>query len=489
MTKANLNPDSEPAPWVPLCERDHLPLYHILGISVGTLAASILFNMLYTLFSPLAEKLKVSQLGKTLLLLSGGVQGFLVNPIAGVISDGVMFRYGRRRIFMVVGGSIVVIGLLLLMYSVEIGEFLKKSSPLSAQQAILVVALEVTMIAGSSVQTPARALCSDLIRPTQQMLVSSCVVVYSGLSGIFLNLAGGLALYKYTSLPQESFIVVVGLSMIVVSLTITVIVAREEQLKEKPLRRNPFKNIYLGIRHMSKGVFKVDMAFTLTQIAAYQIGFQFTDFMGRDIFHGDNAIDAPQDLINKYQQGVSWAMMCNVVNYGVQFAYSFVHTRLCNAMGMKWVFVMWLALLGIVYMLFFWVSNKIAFLFIFIPIGLASVAYLSIPQAMVALQVSKEELGLQIGAMSCFSTIGQQFSNFVVGMGGSAIWPGRPRELIAISCVFAFLAAIWGLWLDGPSEQDKQAEADPSEAGEPEVADLHNITELEKTPEFYLHLA
>jgi hypothetical protein len=71
--------------------------------------------------------------------------------------------------------------------------------------------------------------------------------------------------------------------------------------------------------------------------------------------------------------------------------------------------------------------------------------------------------------MSCFSTIGQQFSNFVVGMGGSAIWPGRPRLLIAVSCVFAFIAAISGLWLDVPSEQDKQA--NPSEEDELETAD------------------
>jgi hypothetical protein len=233
-------------------------------------------------------------------------------------------------------------------------------------------------------------------------------------------------------------------------------VAREEPLTEKPERRNPFKNIYNGFQHMSLSIFKVDMAFTLAQLASYQIGFQLTDFMGRELFGGDNAIDASQEMIDKYQEGVSWAMMCNVVNYGVQFGYSFVHTFMCRAIGMKWVFVIWLALLGIVYMLFFWVSNQYAFLGMFVPVGLASVAYLSIPQAIVALQVSKAELGLHIGAMSCFSTLGQQFSNFVIGMGGGTIWPGRPRLLIAISCVFAFFSAIWAVWLDVPSKQTEE---------------------------------
>jgi hypothetical protein len=265
-------------------------------------------------------------------------------------------------------------------------------------------------------------------------------------------------------MPQESFIVVVGLSLIVVSLAITTIVAREEPLKERPARSNPFTNIYYGFKNMSFSIFKVDVAYALAQLAAYQVGFQLTDFMGREIFHGDNAIDAPQDMIDKYQEGVSWAMMCNVVNYGVQFTYSFIHTRVCDLLGMKWVLTLWLALLGVVYMLFFWVSNKIAFLLMFVPVGLASVAYLSIPQAMVALQVPKEELGLHIGAQACFSTLGQQFSNFVIGMGGGAIWPNRPRLLIAVSCVFAFIAAIWATWLDDSGDMRVANEEEDDEA-------------------------
>jgi sugar phosphate permease len=130
-------------------------------------------------------------------------------------------------------------------------------------------------------------------------------------------------------------------------------------------------------------------------------------------------------------------------------------------LDVKWVFAILLGILGIMYMLFFCVSNKIAFLFMFVPVGLASVAYQSIPQAIVSVQVSKKELGVYIGVMSCFSTAGQQFSNFVIGMGGDAIWPNRPRIMIAILCVFAFLAALSAIWLDVPSEGEVQEEKRP----------------------------
>jgi Na+/melibiose symporter-like transporter len=438
----DLEPDPPKEEWIPLCQRESLPFYHILAITVGTLGPTLLFNILYTLFAPLSEKLKISPLGRTMILLSGGVQGFVVNPLAGAISDSVTFRYGRRRIFMCLGGLGVVIGLLLMCYCVEIGAVLNKSNPLMAQQAVMIGALEFAMICGTCVQTPSRALCSDLIKPAQQVLAASCVVIYSGLGGMFVNLAGGFSLYSSTSLSQESFILVIGILIIFVSLTISVIASPEEPLKEKPAFRNPFSNIINAFKTMPKPAWLVAIPYLLSQLAAYQIGFQMSHFMGKDIFHGDNSIDAPDEMVDKYQEGVSWAMMCNVVNYGIQFVYSFGHTRVCDFFGMKWVYLVLMALLGVIYMLFFWVSNKIAFLFMFVPVGLASVAYLSIPQAVISLAVPTEELGVYIGALACFSTFGQQFSNFVIGMGGNAIWPNSPRTMIAVSCVFAFLASL-----------------------------------------------
>jgi MFS family permease len=252
--------------------------------------------------------------------------------------------------------------------------------------------------------------------------------------------------------------------IIVVSLTISVIASPEEPLKEKPEVKNPFSNIFRAFKKMPKPVWLVAIPYLLSQIACYQIGFQMSHFMGKDIFHGDNSIDASSEMVDKYQQGVSWAMMCNVVNYGIQFVYSFGHTRVCDFFGMKWVFLVLMALLGVVYLLFFWVSNKVAFLVMFVPVGLASVAYLSIPQAVISLAVPTEELGVYIGSLSCFCTFGQQFSNFVIGMGGDAIWPNSPRTLIAVSCVFAFLSSLACLMIVIPAEVKVGNEEDQEEA-------------------------
>ena len=469
--------------WVPLVERERLSFCHIMGITIGTLASTLLFNILYTLFAPLCVKLKISNIARTMILLSGGVIGFTMSPMFGSISDGVTFKWGRRRIFMVVGGICVVLGLLVMMFCVELGEMARPHDPLLAQQAIMITALEFTMIAGNAMQTPARTLCTDVTRPAQQVLVSSCVVVYSGLGGCFTNLVGGLALYKYTGLSQESFILVVGLVIVAISLTITIIVTPEERLKEKPAVVNPLKSMFLAFRHMPKPIWMVGIPYFFSQIATYQIGFQLTDFMGRTVMKGDNAIDAPQELIDKYQAGVSWAMMCNVMNYGVQFLYSFVHTYVCKWIGMKYVFMILMLLLGVMYLLFFFIKTKLPYLFMMIPVGLASVAYLSIPQAIVSLCVTKAETGIYLGSLYCFGTAGQQFSNFVIGMGGGAIWPNQPGTLIAVSCVFAFLSGLLCLLIIVPDQKNTENQTEGDQALEPIEEDAGSDAEGETVQE------
>ena len=459
----SLSQNKKKQEWIPLCERERLPFIHLMGITLGTLATTLLFNILYTLFTPLSVKLKLHSITRILILLSGGLIGFFISPFSGNISDRTMFRYGRRRIFMLVGGLIVVLGLLMCMYCIEIGKFLSSKHTLLTQQIVFIVALEITMIAGNFVQTPARSLCSDVCPPSQQVLVSSCVTVYSGLGGIFINLVGALQLYKYTSLSQESFILFVGLGIVAVSLAISIIVTPEESLKEKPPSVNPISSTFSCFKNYPNSLWRIGIAYFISQIAIYQIGIQLTDFMGRTIEKGDNVIDAPKELIDKYQKGVSWAMLCNVMNYGTQFLYSFVHPYCCKLIGMKAIFIITIGLEGVMFMLFFWVKSKIAYLFINIPVGLATVAYLAIPQAIVSLAIPVSSLGQYMGTLYCFCTAGSQTSNFLIGMGGAAIWPNQPGKLVGISCIFSYLSAIAGFWIIIP-ESNSDSEDDFSKS-------------------------
>ena len=89
----------------------------------------LVLNIIFALLEPFVKNLSISSTIKTILLLYGSLISFLLGPILGVISDGLTFKYGRRRIFVIIGSILVVISLLLRMFCSEIGDFLKPSNP------------------------------------------------------------------------------------------------------------------------------------------------------------------------------------------------------------------------------------------------------------------------------------------------------------------------------------------------------------------------
>ena len=140
--------------WIPLNKRDHLSFIHICGIAAGTLVANLLWKIIFTLFEPISEKVSIEQWIRTLLLFYGSLAGFVINPILGVYSDTLMFRYGRRRIFMLAGSFILIIGLLLMIYCQDLGQWFKpsqKKGQNDAEKGIFIISLLIVFTAGNIV--------------------------------------------------------------------------------------------------------------------------------------------------------------------------------------------------------------------------------------------------------------------------------------------------------------------------------------------------
>ncbi|OHT08252.1 major facilitator superfamily transporter [Tritrichomonas foetus] len=436
--------------WVPLNQREKLTLPHIMGIAAGTLVATLLWAIVFTLFSPLCTKLQLSSITKTLLLLYGSLVGFIFTPILGVYSDGLMLKWGRRRIFMIIGGILLVCGMLVMMYCVEIGNLFGKTDPMKISRIVFILSLILVFTAGNVIQSPARTLCSDVTPPKQQILMANICQVYGGVGGILTNLVGGFELYKYTQLEQEQFILIVCLSISFVAMIVAIVVTPEEPLKEKPPKINPFSQIWFAFKNMPKPFIRILAPFSLGCVAIYQFGFQFSHFMGHDLYNGNNDINASsEDKIN-YQKGVSWSMMCNAVNSAVQFIYGFMNTKVCEKIGMKYTMIFGLALLSLGFFLFFFVDNRFGYLAIAAPIGIGSVIYMAVPYTIVSLVIPTEELGANLGILNMFSVVGQQVSNFGIGNGFGALWPNDSRKMIGISSVFGLIGAILGFWIISP---------------------------------------
>lgn len=437
--------------WVPLSKREKLSMSRICAVASGNLVPGLLWNVISALFEPFNKSLGISITIKTILLFYASFIGFVLQPILGVISDRLTFKYGRRRIFVITGSILVVIALLLMMYCYEIGTFLKPSHPQPYRKIIFITSHVIASTAGNIVQSPARVLCSDVTPLAQQSLMSNICQVYFGLSSIIPNLLGGFEIYKYTGLKQEQFLLVVSLSLAFIAMIISVISAVEEPLLVKPPKVNPFKKIWQAFKSMPRPFIRIAAPYCLSFVAIYQYGLAFTDFMGAEIMNGNNQEDASDEMKKLYQKGVSWAMMCNSINSLSILIYGFLNNKVCELIGMKWTMVIGDFLISLSLIFFLVVKNKYVYLGLAGLIGLGTVAFMAIPPAIVSIVIPTEELGNNLGILNCFCVIGQQLSNFIIGSGVGRIVHNSSGKKIGYSAVFGFLATITSFWVVQPS--------------------------------------
>ncbi|OHT02690.1 major facilitator superfamily transporter [Tritrichomonas foetus] len=438
--------------WVPLHLRDRLSFIHILGIACGNLAPGLLWMILPTLFEPQTQQLNVKSWVQIVLLFYGSFSGFSICPILGVYSDNSTCRWGRRRVFIVWGLVLMIIGLIMMTYCSQIGAFLSPNNPLPVQQTFYYLSYVIAVAAGNIVNEPVRAICTDVTPMCQQNLMSNICSAFMSIGGILVNLIGGFKWYQYTSLGQVQFILIVSLVLCVLSIVITCVVTKEEVLHEKPPKVHPFREIWSAIKTMPKPFQRTIISYYIAQVAYYQFSFQFSNFMGKDIFNGNNSIDATPEEQERYIDGVSWSMMCGAVRYAAQLIWGFVNTKVSEIIGFKATTIFGYVLMTIGLLLFYWVNNKYVYLPIAFIVGIGYGTAMSVPYAIVSLCTPLKEFGANLGILFMATVIGEQTSNLGIGMAlGNTIWVGKPRYLIGLSGVVGAIAAISAFWVQQPS--------------------------------------
>ena len=232
----------------------------------------------------------------------------------------------------------------------------------------------------------------------------------------------------------------------------------EEPLRVKPAKINPFSQIWKAFKTMPKPFSRCLVAFTFSSTAVYQYQVAFSDFMGRNLFGGDNSDPAKQ---KDYENGVSWAMLCNCVNNGFQLVYGFFNARVTDIVGMKLLMIIANLFTAIGLLLFLFVKVPEAYLGIAAPLGFGYIVVNAIPYAIVSQCISTENLGANLGVLNCFCVFGQQISNFAIGKGVGAIFHEDSKYKIGLSSIFGFIATIGSFFIIQPDLSTIRDSYDP----------------------------
>jgi len=207
---------------------------HQISINIFWFANNVLWTALLFIVLPSQIERLLGEQNKalnTLLVLSGGtILAFIVNPLAGALSDYIPLKLGRRRPLMLAGAALNVLALLALAFTPDIRQL--------PSLAVLLMALFflLTQFSNNVANAPWSAIIADTVPPEQRgsasgwygVAVFTGTIVGAGLAGAIVHTDVPLAAYR-----QELLV----MYLIIIAFLVLAVAATFLFVKETPLPR------------------------------------------------------------------------------------------------------------------------------------------------------------------------------------------------------------------------------------------------------------
>ena len=143
--------------------RNRVPLRQLLR--VASVAGGIQFGwaLQLSLLTPYVQQLGISHAWASVIWLCGPLSGLFVQPLVGHVSDRCTSRFGRRRPFILAGAVSIIISVLIIGYSADIGWMLGDTTDSRVRAVVaFVFGFWILDVANNMTQGPCRALLADL---------------------------------------------------------------------------------------------------------------------------------------------------------------------------------------------------------------------------------------------------------------------------------------------------------------------------------------
>ncbi|XP_040376942.1 sucrose transport protein SUT5 [Oryza brachyantha] len=450
-----------------------------------------------SLLSPYSQTLGISHSYVSLTWICGPIAGFVVQPIVGYYSDRCTMKMGRRRPFILVGCLIICISVMVIGFSADIGRHLGDTKehcstyngPRWSAAMVYIVGFWFLDFANNTVQGPARAMMADLSAGRHGpnvgqsifslwMAIGSVVGYLSGANGKwhewFPSLKTAACCDACANLKGAFFTAVL---LIVVSMSVTMYLADEVALDKQDVGASSgsggggcavFVDLFKSLKNLPPTMFRVLAVTAITWLSWFPFIQYNTDWMGREIYHGDpQGTAAAADVYDAgVREGAMGLLFCSVALGATSFAIP----KLCRKLTSK---VVWsissflvfalmavMVVVGTVSMRGYRPSLaagltgpdptlKGVALAVFALIGIPQAVLFSVPWA-VASEVTAEEgggQGLAIGVLNIAIVVPQLVIALTAGPIDGAFNKGN-TPAFGVGGAFAFICGVLALiWL------------------------------------------
>ncbi|KAL4180009.1 hypothetical protein AMTRI_Chr13g90020 [Amborella trichopoda] len=334
---------------------------------VASVACGIQFGwaLQLSLLTPYVQELGISHACSSLIWLCGPLSGLVVQPIVGYMSDRCKSKWGRRRPFIGFGALLIAFAMILIGHSADIGGLLGDHRD-KRPRAIVVFVLGfwVLDVANNTVQGPCRALLADLAGKDQRrlrrahayfslfMAVGNILGFATGsYSGWFKIFPFSLTSACNSNCANLKSAFILGIILLAVTTCLSITAAQEmprgsnqspyhEVAGDGPLEpgegaQEPFLwELFWSLRFLSRPMRLLLVVNGLTWIAWFPFLLFDTDWMGREVYHGD---PSSRERGQIYHDGVrmgAFGLLLNSVVIGITSA---VIEPLCRKLGAGFV--------------------------------------------------------------------------------------------------------------------------------------------------------
>lgn len=257
---------------------------------VGLLGVQITWSAEMTYASPYLLSLGLTKSHMSLVFLAGPLSGLIVQPLVGVLADNSKSRFGRRRPYMVLGGAITVLAMLLLGFTRDFASIFTTRN--SAANDALTVWLAVFSIycidfAINAVQAVDRALLVDTLPTSEQAEGNAWAAQMLGIGSVVGFFIGNIDLpywFAWIGDTQLEVLSVIACFLLIFSHAITIVGVKEKVLLSTGAKGKGFKQelkeIYQNIRTLPPTIRQICMIQFFAWIGWFPVLFFLSTYIG-----------------------------------------------------------------------------------------------------------------------------------------------------------------------------------------------------------------
>lgn len=434
----------------------------IFAISCSLVIVNVALGVEYSLATPLMAIFNMHSAMVAFVWFLCSAFTFFINPLSSSVSDSISNRFGRRRIFILIG-SILILTSLTAFYFINsyADQFLTnvQAQPSLKHNLVFIGFFFSLLLLHSSItliHSPSQSLLFELAPSHQHEQAKFISHIISSISFFLPFAVGGLHLAKYFSktseeegLKNNQVLIIFSFFVILIALIICLLSTKEPSTNQSNQFQNPFKQMAQVFQYGPRPVFRMSIIYLFSWAA-------FTPVL--TYLAHSFAFGSYQTIREFTVEGHCYGMIVLSLIQTTELMTFYFLPYVISKINMKWTYFLSMVLLSFLLIVSGVVHSLYVLVVIYAVIGFCSCTFKSIPFSLARIVVPAEQYSIHRNIFGAAASIGSGISMIILGGIVGYLAKSKTEIVIASGSVFSIIAAIGCKWMILPDQATNEHE-------------------------------